>query len=87
VAAPHQAGHRLGRFKGVRTARPQRGAVCIPIARPVIVAVRLWQGKIADGRDAPRFVREKLATAAETGCIGLRILCADPQFHSAVRGQ
>ena len=41
------------------------------------------RGKAADSRGAPKFVSEALATAAEAGCTGTRLLRADSQFYNA----
>jgi Transposase DDE domain group 1 len=76
-------GAQIGRFKGVRTLHPLLATICTPIARPVIAAVRLRQGRSADSRGAERFVTEALATAIETGATGTRVLRADSQFYNA----
>lgn len=76
-------GAEYGRFKGIRTLHPLLATICTPTSRPVIATVRLRRGKAADARGAPKFVSEALATAAEAGCTGLRILRADSQFYNA----
>ncbi|MFI9631034.1 IS1380 family transposase [Streptomyces sp. NPDC052042] len=76
-------GAEYGRFKGIRTLHPLLATICTPASRPVIATVRLRRGKAADSRGAPKFVSEALATAAEAGCTGLRILRADSQFYNA----
>jgi hypothetical protein len=76
-------GAQIGRFKGVRTLHPLLATICTPIARPVIAAVRLRQGKSADARGAERLVTEALATSTEVGCTGIRLLRADSQFYNA----
>jgi hypothetical protein len=76
-------GAEYGRFKGIRTLHPLLATICTPHARPVIAAVRMRRGKAADSRGAPKFVAEALATAAEAGCTGTRILRADSQFYNA----
>ncbi|MCC3773011.1 IS1380 family transposase [Streptomyces sp. UNOC14_S4] len=76
-------GAQIGRFKGVRTLHPLLATICSPVARPVIAAVRLRQGKSADSRGAERFATEALATSAEAGCTGIRVLRADSQFYNA----
>lgn len=76
-------GAEYGRFKGIRTLHPLLATVCTPHSRPVIATVRLRRGKAADSRGAPKFAAEALATAAEAGCTGVRILRADAQFYSA----
>ncbi|GAA3367867.1 IS1380-like element ISMsm11 family transposase [Streptomyces sannanensis] len=76
-------GAEYGRFKGVRTLHPLLATICTPRSRPVIAGVRMRRGKSADSRGAPKFVSEALATAAEAGCTGMRILRADSQFYNA----
>jgi hypothetical protein len=76
-------GAEYGRFKGIRTLHPLLATICTPHSRPVIAAVRMRRGKAADSRGAPKFVGEALATAAEAGCTGTRILRADSQFYNA----
>ncbi|MBT2393905.1 IS1380 family transposase [Streptomyces sp. ISL-1] len=76
-------GAQYGRFKGIRTLHPLLSTICTPLARPVIAGVRLRQGKSADSRGAERFVTEAVATAAEAGCTGIRLLRADSQFYDA----
>jgi len=76
-------GAEYGRFKGIRTLHPLLATICTPHSRPVIAAVRMRRGKAADARGAPKFVSEALATAAEAGCTGTRILRADSQFYNA----
>lgn len=76
-------GAQIGRFKGVRTLHPLLATICTPIARPVVAAVRLRQGKAADARGAERLVTEALATSAEVGATGIRVLRADSKFYTA----
>jgi hypothetical protein len=76
-------GAEYGRFKGIRTLHPLLATICTPNARPVIASVRMRRGKAADSRGAPKFVAEALATAAEAGCTGMRVLRADSQFYNA----
>ncbi|MFJ3309694.1 IS1380 family transposase [Streptomyces sp. NPDC086549] len=76
-------GAEYGRFKGIRTLHPLLATICTPTSRPVIATVRLRRGKAADSRGAPKLVSEALATAAEAGCTGMRILRADAQFYNA----
>jgi hypothetical protein len=75
-------GAEYGRFKGIRTLHPLLATICTPTSRPVIATVRMRRGKAADSRGAPKFVSEALATAAEAGCTGTRILRADSQFYN-----
>ncbi|MEV5877323.1 IS1380 family transposase [Streptomyces sp. NPDC052101] len=76
-------GAEYGRFKGIRTLQSLLATICTTTSRPVIATVRLRRGKAADSRGAPKLVSEALATAAEAGCTGLRILRADSQFYNA----
>jgi hypothetical protein len=76
-------GAEYGRFKGIRTLHPLLATISTPASRPVIATVRMRRGKAADSRGAPKLVSEALATAAEAGCTGLRILRADSQFYNA----
>ncbi len=76
-------GAEYGRFKGIRTLHPLLATICTPQSRPVIAGARMRRGKAADSRGAPKFVSEALATAAEAGCTGTRILRADSQFYNA----
>ncbi|MFJ5196897.1 IS1380 family transposase [Streptomyces sp. NPDC088394] len=83
VYGSNKQGAEYGRFKGIRTLHPLLATISTPQSRPVIAAVRLRRGKAADSRGAPRFIGEALATAAEAGCTGTRILRADSQFYNA----
>ncbi|MFJ1550944.1 IS1380 family transposase [Streptomyces sp. NPDC088246] len=76
-------GAEYGRFKGIRTLHPLLATICTPTSRPLIATVRMRRGKAADSRGAPKFAAEALATAAEAGCTGLRVLRADSQFYNA----
>jgi hypothetical protein len=76
-------GAQIGRFKGIRTLHPLLATISTPIARPVIAAVRLREGRAADVRGAARFVAEALAAAGEAGCTGIRIVRADSKFYTA----
>ena len=76
-------GAQIGRFKGVRTLHPLLATICTPIARPIVAAVRLRQGRSADSRGAMRLVTEALATSTQIGATGVRVLRADSQFYNA----
>ena len=76
-------GAQIGRFKGVRTLHPLLATICTPIARPIVAAVRLRQGRSADSRGAERLVTEALVTSTEVGATGTRVLRADSQFYNA----
>ncbi len=58
VFGPAKQGAQAGRFKGIRTLHPLLATICTPTARPVIAAVRLWQGTSADSRGV-RTVRHR----------------------------
>ena len=55
-------GAAVGRVKGKKTLHPLIATACTPIARPVVVAIRLRQGRAADVRGAARFLAEALTT-------------------------
>ncbi|TDE32371.1 IS1380 family transposase [Actinomadura sp. 6K520] len=76
-------GAQIGRFKGVRTLHPLLATISTPIARPIVAAVRLRQGRSADSRGAMRLVTEALATAPQVGATGIRVLRADSQYYNA----
>ena len=52
----------MGRLKGKKTLHPLLAIATTPIARPVVMAVRMRRGKSADVRGAPRFLAEALTT-------------------------
>jgi DDE family transposase len=57
-------GAAVGRLKGKKTLHPLIATASTPIARPVVVAVRMRKGKAADVRGAARFLAEALSTVA-----------------------
>jgi hypothetical protein len=48
-------GAAVGQWKGKKTLHPLIATASTPIARPVVVAVRMRRGKAADVRGAARF--------------------------------
>lgn len=46
----------MGRLTGTKTLHPLIATASTPIARPVVVAVRMRRGKVADVRGAARFL-------------------------------
>jgi hypothetical protein len=55
-------GAAVGRLTGKKTLHPLIATASTPIARPVVVAIRMRRGKAADVRGAARFLAEALAT-------------------------
>jgi hypothetical protein len=49
-------GAAVGRLKGKKTLHPLIATAYTPIARPVLVAIRMRRGKAADVRGAARFL-------------------------------
>jgi hypothetical protein len=70
-------GAAVGRWTGKKTLHPLIATASTPIARPVVVAVRMRQGKAADGRGAARFLAEALTT----------VRAIAPSAHIVVRGE
>ncbi|GGU52736.1 hypothetical protein GCM10010211_16520 [Streptomyces albospinus] len=77
-----EQGAQVGRFKGVRTLHPLLAAVCTPTSHPVVAAVRLRQGKSADGRGAPRFVTEAVAASPSASHSMSSHPCREPRLPS-----
>jgi hypothetical protein len=76
-------GAAVGRLKGKKTLHPLIATMSTPIARPVVVAVRLRRGKSADVRGAARFVAEALATVRAIVPTATVVVRADSKFYSA----
>jgi len=55
-------GAAVGRLTGKKTLHPLIATASTPIARPVVVAIRLRKGRAADVRGAARFLAEALTT-------------------------
>lgn len=60
-------GAAVGRLTGKKTLHPLIATASTPIARPVVLAVRLRKGKSADVRGAGRFLAEALGTVRAIG--------------------
>jgi Transposase DDE domain group 1 len=76
-------GAAVGRLKGKKTLHPLIATMSTPIARPVVVAVRLRRGKSADVRGAARFLAEALATVRAIVPTATVVVRADSKFYSA----
>jgi Transposase DDE domain group 1 len=76
-------GAAVGRLKGKKTLHPLIATVSTPIARPVVVAVRLRKGKSADVRGAARFLAEALATVRVIAPTARVVIRADSKFYTA----
>jgi hypothetical protein len=74
----------VGRLTGKKTLHPLIATASTPIARPVVVAVRMRRGKAADVRGAARLLAEALTTvraiAAHAQVVVVR---ADSKFSTA----
>jgi Transposase DDE domain group 1 len=76
-------GAAVGRLTGKKTLHPLIATACTPIARPVVVAIRLRKGRAADVRGAARFLAEALTTVRAIAP-GTRIVVrADSKFYTA----
>lgn len=76
-------GAAVGRLKGKKTLHPLIATASTPIARPVMVAIRLRKGKAADVRGAARFLAEALSTVRAIAPTTRIIVRADSKFHTA----
>jgi hypothetical protein len=76
-------GAAVGRLKGKKTLHPLIATASTPIARPVLVAVRMRRGKAADVRGAARFLAEALATVRAIAPTAQIIVRADSKFYTA----
>jgi hypothetical protein len=76
-------GAKVGRLKGKKTLHPLIATMSTPIARPVVVAVRLRKGKSADVRGAARFLAEALATVRAIAPAARVVVRADSKFYTA----
>ena len=76
-------GASVGRLKGKKTLHPLIATASTPIARPVLVAVRMRRGKAADVRGAARFLAEALATVRAIATRAQLVARADSKFYSA----
>ena len=76
-------GAAVGRLKGKKTLHPLLVTACTPLARPVVVAVRMRRGKSADVRGAPRLLAEALTTVRALAPTATIIVRGDSKFYSA----
>lgn len=76
-------GATVGRLKGKKTLHPVIATASTPIARPVVVAVRMRRGKAADVRGAARLLAEALATVRALAPSARIVVRADSRFYTA----
>jgi len=75
-------GAAVGRLKGKKTLHPLIATASTPIARPVMVAIRLRKGKAADVRGAPRLLAEALSTVRAIAPTARIVVRADSKFYT-----
>ncbi len=73
----------VGRLKGRKTLHPLIAIASTPIARPVMVGIRLRKGKSADVRGATRFLAEALTTVRAIAPSARIVVRADSKFYTA----
>jgi Transposase DDE domain group 1 len=76
-------GAQHGRLKGKKTLHPLIATASTPIARPVLVGIRLRKGKSADVRGAARFLAEALAVVRQIAPTATVVVRADAKFYTA----
>jgi hypothetical protein len=76
-------GAAVGRLKGKKTLHPLLVIASTPIARPVVVAVRMRRGKSADVRGAARLLAEALVTVRAIAPDAKIIVRGDSKFYTA----
>jgi len=76
-------GAQVGRLKGKKTLHPLIVVASTPIARPVVVAIRLRKGKAADVRGAPRLLAEALTTVRAIAPTARIVVRGDSKFYTA----
>lgn len=76
-------GAAVGRLKGKKTLHPLIATASTPIARSVVVAVRMRRGKAADVRGAARFLAEALTTVRAIAPTAQIVVRADSKFYTA----
>jgi Transposase DDE domain group 1 len=72
-----------GRLTGKKTLHPLIATASRPRARPVVVAVRLRQGKAADVRGAARFLAEALTTVRAIAPTAPIVVRGKSKFYTA----
>jgi hypothetical protein len=73
----------VGRLTGKKTLHPLIATASTPIARPVVVAIRLRKGRAADVRGAARFLAEALTTVRAIAPSARIVVRADSKFYTA----
>jgi Transposase DDE domain group 1 len=73
----------LDRTRQGKTLHPLIATASTPISRPVVVAIRLRQGKAADVRGAARLLAEALTTVRAIAPTAQVIVRADSKFYTA----
>ena len=68
---------------GKKTLHPLIATACTPIARPVMVAIRMRKGRAADVRGAARFLAEALSTVRAIAPTARIVVRADSKFSTA----
>jgi hypothetical protein len=76
-------GAAVGRLKGRKTLHPLIVTASTPIARPVMVAIRLRKGRAADVRGADRLLAQALATVRAIAPHARIVVRADSKFYTA----
>ena len=76
-------GAQHGRLQGKKTLHPLIATASTPIARPVLVGIRLRKGKSADVRGAARFLAEALAVVRQIAPTATVVVRADAKFYTA----
>lgn len=76
-------GAAVGRLTGKKTLHPLIATASTPIARPVVVAVRMRRGKAADVRGAARFLAEALTTVRAIAPTAHIVVRGDSKFYTA----
>jgi len=76
-------GAAVGRLRGKKTLHPLLVTACTPIARPVVVAIRLRKGRAADVRGAARLLAEALSTVRALAPRARIVVRADSKFSTA----
>ncbi len=76
-------GAAVGRLKGKKTLHPLLAIASTPLARPVVVAVRMRRGKSADVRGAARLLAEALVTVRAIAPTATIVVRGDSKFYTA----
>jgi hypothetical protein len=76
-------GAAVGRLTGKKTLHPLIATASTPIARPVVVAVRMRKGKAADVRGAARLLAEALTTVRAIAPTAHIVVRGDSKFYTA----